>query len=40
MTTGYDPDFIGDGISIDLPGFAAELAPSILQRPLKLRDAL
>ena len=40
MVTGYDPDFIGDGISIPLPGFGPALADSVLRRPDSLREAI
>lgn len=40
MTTGYDPDFIGDGIAIPLPRFDAPLRDSVLRRPNDLRDEL
>ena len=40
MATGYRPDFIGDGILIDLPGLSPKLEPSVLRRPDKLRAAI
>ena len=40
MTLGYDPDFIGDGIRVDLPSFNRSLAQSVLRKPGVLRDGL
>lgn len=37
---GYDPDFIGDGISVPLPKFSRSLAQSVLRKPDVLRDGI
>ena len=37
MADGYNRDFIGDGIRVDLPKFNATLARSVLRRPGELR---
>lgn len=38
MQKGYDPDFIGDGIHIPLPGFDDKLKLEVLNRPNILRS--
>ena len=38
MQIGYDPDFIGDGISIPLPTLGPVLSGSVLRREGKLRN--
>ncbi|MDH3659491.1 MAG: DNA/RNA non-specific endonuclease [Alphaproteobacteria bacterium] len=40
MPTGYDPDFIGDGIKIELPTFDRSLGQSVLRKPDVLRDGI
>lgn len=40
MPLGYEPDFIGDGITIPLPKFSRSLAQSVLRRPDSLRDGI
>lgn len=40
MQIGYDPEFIGDGIRIDLPTFDRRLAQSVLRKPGVLRDEI
>ena len=40
MTIGYDPNFIGDGISIPLPTFNPTLSESVLHRPSALRNEI
>ncbi len=37
MQMGYDPEFIGDGITIPLPTFSRRLGQSVLRKPI-LRD--
>ncbi len=37
MQVGYEPAFIGDGISIPLPTFNQRLGQSVLRKP-ELRD--
>ena len=38
MQNGYDPDFIGDGITIPMPTFSRSLAQSVLRKAGSLRD--
>lgn len=38
MQIGYDPNFIGDGISIPLPSFGRKLAKAVLRKPGELGD--
>jgi endonuclease G len=40
MASGYDPDFIGDGIHIPLPTFDRSLGQSVLRKPDVLRDGI
>lgn len=40
MRKGYNPDFIGDGIHIPLPGFDSKLSREVLRKPGVLRKSL
>ncbi len=38
MQNGYDPDFIGDEINIELPSFRSPLKKNVLRKSGILRD--